>query len=194
MSQVLEEPALVLNRGWVPVQVTCIRQAIVLGFGGRARFVDARDFQTHDFLSWMARPVPEDRRSVHGVAFTMEAPEVIVLDAYAKRPPLTVVFNRRNLHRRDGGACQYCGKTLTLEEMTIDHVCPISRGGLTDWDNCVVACRRCNGRKADRLPHEADLKTPRGPSRPGWSPLFSAMGRRPRPKSWEPFLRAAKTA
>jgi 5-methylcytosine-specific restriction endonuclease McrA len=43
--------------------------------------------------------------------------------------------------------------------MTIDHVTPLSRGGAPDrWENCVVACRRCNWRKGNKRPEEAGMR------------------------------------
>ena len=43
------------------------------------------------------------------------------------------------------GRCFYCGSTYYL---TLDHVVPVSRGGLTTVANLVPACRRCNSRKS----------------------------------------------
>ena len=67
--------------------------------------------------------------------------------------------NRRNLLLRDGHTCQYCGRVGTASDLTIDHVLPLSRGGPADrWENCVVACRRCNWRKANKRPEEAGMR------------------------------------
>jgi 5-methylcytosine-specific restriction endonuclease McrA len=61
--------------------------------------------------------------------------------------------------------CHYCGRRdLVREEnplngrqpanmATIDHVVPLSKGGAKeDSENCVIACQRCNEKKADKLP------------------------------------------
>ena len=39
-----------------------------------------------------------------------------------------------------GGCCAYCGKSAT----TMDHVTPLSRGGIHGPDNLVPACQSCN--------------------------------------------------
>lgn len=52
---------------------------------------------------------------------------------------------------RDESKCQYCRKPLAEEEITLDHIIPVSRGGTNDSDNLCVACRSCNGKKKDRL-------------------------------------------
>jgi len=54
-----------------------------------------------------------------------------------------------------GKVCIYCGKK---ENLTVDHIIPISRAGvdprikclLESQDNCVWACRTCNIQKRDR--------------------------------------------
>lgn len=44
--------------------------------------------------------------------------------------------------------CHYCGKRRVL---TIDHVIPLSKGGLHVKENIVPACQSCNSQKKDRL-------------------------------------------
>lgn len=51
---------------------------------------------------------------------------------------------QRALVQRDGWTCAYCGKSLTQETATIEHVLPLSRGGLDAIKNMVLACRSCN--------------------------------------------------
>jgi hypothetical protein len=72
--------------------------------------------------------------------------------------------NRRNLLLRDEHCCQYCGIHAAPPELTIDHVIPVSRGGNpSSWENQVVACKRCNSRKANHLPTEVHLRLRRPP-------------------------------
>jgi hypothetical protein len=52
---------------------------------------------------------------------------------------------RRSIHRITGRRCLYCGEPSE----SIDHVHPLSRGGLSVTENCVPACLGCNGRKGD---------------------------------------------
>lgn len=53
---------------------------------------------------------------------------------------------RRGLLERTGHRCLYCGAPAA----TIDHVHPLSRGGLSVPENCVPACLTCNGIKGDQ--------------------------------------------
>lgn len=68
-------------------------------------------------------------------------------------PPLT----NRELFSRDGRMCLYCGREHREEELTRDHVVPISKGGRDHWANVVTACRRCNTHKGGRTPEQANM-------------------------------------
>ncbi len=52
------------------------------------------------------------------------------------------------LIERDGYCCQECGKS---EDLTIDHIVPLSKGGIDDLDNLRWLCRKCNSRKGARV-------------------------------------------
>jgi 5-methylcytosine-specific restriction endonuclease McrA len=77
-----------------------------------------------------------------------------------------VRFNRRNVWTRDGGRCQYCGKSLPVSDFTFDHVIPRHRGGTTCWENVVVCCHKCNQRKGSQTLKEAGLRLRATPKRP----------------------------
>src|SRR5487761_1594615 len=105
------------------------------------------------------------------VAFVDEAAERAAAEALAgRRLPDGVVIvrllrpNRRNLLLRDDHTCQYCGRLGTAADLTVDHVIPVSRGGAPDrWENVVIACRKCNWRKANHRPEEVGLTLRRKP-------------------------------
>jgi 5-methylcytosine-specific restriction endonuclease McrA len=40
--------------------------------------------------------------------------------------------------------CPYCLQPLTIENFSVDHARPISRGGGWEASNLCVCCRRCN--------------------------------------------------
>lgn len=44
--------------------------------------------------------------------------------------------------------CQYCGRSATDEELVVEHVVPIAKGGPDSPDNWTCACRKCNSGKA----------------------------------------------
>jgi hypothetical protein len=95
-------------------------------------------------------------------------PVIVQVPAYVElRPIVRRNVVRRVLFCRDNWRCSYCGRDAGPGDLTVDHVKPLSRGGLHSWDNVVAACRRCNHRKGDRLPWEAGMyprNTPKEPT------------------------------
>lgn len=66
------------------------------------------------------------------------------------------------LYKRDSGVCYLCGKLCDWNDKdgnvvgsnypSIDHMIPISRGGLHAWTNVKLAHFKCNWKKSDDLP------------------------------------------
>ena len=55
------------------------------------------------------------------------------------------------------GVCHYCGKKVPPEELTMDHVIPVARGGRSTRGNVVPCCSACNKTKSAHTPVEAIL-------------------------------------
>lgn len=70
------------------------------------------------------------------------------------------------LYRRDSGFCYICGCKCDWDDKdglkvfgkypTIEHLIPVSRGGLHSWDNVRLACFDCNVKKSDEMLPEAE--------------------------------------
>ncbi|KKN65126.1 hypothetical protein LCGC14_0485140 [marine sediment metagenome] len=60
-------------------------------------------------------------------------------------------FNASAIFKRDAYTCQLCG---WMQDLTIDHKLPISKGGSNDLSNLWTLCRSCNSRKKDRVLEE----------------------------------------
>jgi 5-methylcytosine-specific restriction endonuclease McrA len=191
MTDVLSLPCLVLNRHLSPVQVTTVKRAIVLLYGGVAHALD--DFgETYEFDLWRDMPVREEDDAIPIVGGALRAPRVVNLLRYDRTPRVTVRLTRRNLMFRDGHQCQYCGRRPAMRELNIDHVMPRSRGGEDTWENLVTACRPCNLRKGWKTPEEANMRLARRPFRPKWTMTAQILlGSGWKFKEWEPFLKAA---
>ena len=52
------------------------------------------------------------------------------------------------------GLCHYCHRNVGREQLTMDHVVPLSRGGKSNKGNIVPACKECNNKKKYLLPIE----------------------------------------
>jgi hypothetical protein len=57
-------------------------------------------------------------------------------------------------HTKAAVVCCWCGGTFSPSQCHIDHVIPLSRGGLHLMANVAISCASCNFRKNDKLPEE----------------------------------------
>lgn len=183
----LNDATLVLNRSWIAVTTTTVRQAMTLVCRGAARVIQPDTCETHDFRSWADIRVASGEPCIRTVALQIKVPEIIVLTGNDGLPQRTVPFSRRNLYRRDGYRCQYCGKSKSTADLSIDHVIPRSRGGRTTWENCALSCIPCNVRKGSRTLREAGMSLCKQPERPKWTP-YIAVGITQRRDSWTQFV------
>ena len=138
---------LVLNHNYEPLSICNVKKAVILLYLGKAELIAACD-----------------GRSLHSVYMTMPYPSIVRLSVYIRVPYKKIVLSRKNILRRDGHRCQYCGKTEAV--LTVDHVVPKAKGGPDTWENLVAACVQCNNSKGDRSPHDAQMKLLRKPIRP----------------------------
>lgn len=79
---------------------------------------------------------------------------VPLVNPFGMQPALT----HRKLFIRDQNICAYCGQVLMPEQLTCEHIIPVSKGGANNWMNVVTACRSCNNRKADRMLEQVNMK------------------------------------
>lgn len=141
----MQEPVLVLNATYEPINVTAVRRAMVL------------------LLKGVAQAEEMHNSEVHSAAHAHRVPSVIRLLAYRHIPQQSRALSRKNILLRDRNTCQFCGAVFPSSELTLDHVVPRSRGGRSSWENLVACCYRCNNSKGDRTPEEAGLKLARRP-------------------------------
>lgn len=62
------------------------------------------------------------------------------------------------IYNKAEGHCQLCGKKITFDEMTLDHIVPLGMGGRDEEDNLQCSCRSCNEFKSNILPEEFENK------------------------------------
>lgn len=129
--------------------------------------------------------VEDKSRKIQTVRNSFAYPSVIKLLTYIRIPFNDVELSRKNIIKRDGNKCQYCGKKNV--EMTIDHIIPKSRGGEDTWENLIAACVRCNNRKGNRTPEEAQMPLLSKPFKPNHL-LFLKQNYGNIEENWRPFL------
>lgn len=169
MNDILNRPiVLVLNRNWQAINVRTPQQAFVQMATdvATALDIDGETMVPVRWAQWIKLPVRANDHAVRTPGGPVRIPHVIVLSRFAKVPKRRPKFSARAVWARDGGRCQYSGRSLRPGEGNIDHVLPRSRGGKTSWENCVLASREVNSRKGDRLPEEVGLRLLRAPAAP----------------------------
>lgn len=181
----LTQPTLVLNKNWQPIGIQPVARAICMVFNDNAKIVNPADYQQYEWQDWAKLKPSEGCRTIKLVGSVIRVPEVISVCSYSGVRQHTIVFNRKNLFVRDRYTCQYCGDKPGSDSLTVDHITPRSRGGLSTWMNCVLACVDCNRKKADMSVKQAGMQLLREPFKPKWSPLFRTKVAIP---SWEKFL------
>lgn len=56
------------------------------------------------------------------------------------------------------GICHYCQKKFKPNQLTMDHIVPLARGGTSTPGNIVPACKDCNRDKKLQTPVDEILK------------------------------------
>ena len=180
---------LVLNKSWVALTVSTIKDGIIKLFQGSAKAVD-ENYNQYNWSEWLEKSQKDDLdddKYVRSAMIKIRIPHVIVLQEYNRIPKIKIKLTRRNLFIRDKGRCVYTGARLTLKNATMDHVFPKSKGGKTCWTNLVLASVEANTRKANRTPEEAGMKLFKQPKKPIWNLLFAQHVTRV-PKIWEKYI------
>jgi len=128
---------LVLNYDFTPLNVTSFRRGFVLVNKGKAEIIRSDE-----------KPLTNGYKN-------FVKPLIIRLLNYIKYYTKNISPTRNRIYKRDDNQCVYCG---SKKQLTIDHVLPKSRGGKNEWTNLVTCCFKCNVKKANRTPEEANMK------------------------------------
>lgn len=164
---------LLLNTTFEPLGVLSWKKAVTLIFLGKVEVV--REYE----------------KEIRGVSMSIRQPAVIRLVRFVRNNHTTVKFSRKNIFLRNDYTCQYCGKRYDPKGLTCDHIIPRSRGGTTGWANIVTSCIRCNHKKGNKLPEEADMYPKKRPSRPNGFYLLMlhlGVGVKSLPDYWKDYL------
>lgn len=178
MQAVLDQKCLVLNRVWQAIAQRTVQESILQLAAGAATALDIAgedSIRPVTWEEWLTLPIREGDGVIHTSRLAVRAPTVIVAVNYAKVPKKRPQLTIRGVAERDGGKCQYTGKQLSREDMSLDHVVPRSRGGKDEWENIVLADKTVNHRKGNRMNHEAGLALLRPPVEPVAVPVTGTL-------------------
>lgn len=136
---------LLLNSSYQPVSFVGERKALSLVLRNVVDIVSTWDGET-----LMPKYGPENK--------PVPMPATLRLTEWHNRKVRMPKFRRHVVFARDNYKCQYCFKSLSAREATIDHVIPKSLGGELSWKNAVTACRPCNRFKDNCTPEQAGMR------------------------------------
>lgn len=157
---------LVLNQSYQPITLITVKKAITLFFRDKVDFVELSE------------------NIIHSPSSSLNAPLIVRLKFPIRYSPFgRVELNKRNLFRRDGFKCAYCGSD---DNLTMDHIVPKSRGGQSNWENLVTACHPCNNRKDNKLLEDVGYTLSVKPRQPNQL-MFLTHNTKVHDK-WKPYL------
>ena len=164
----LAREVLILNQNYEPLSVTEVKKAFIISYLGKAQVVE-----TYKGIQ------------LNTVNHSFPVPSIVRLRKYVRISRRTISPTRRNVLKRDGYRCQYCG--TKTGPMTVDHVIPRTMRGKDSWENLVCACAKCNTRKGNRSIKEAEFELIRAPRKPHFFYLIHNIVNIPDP-NWRPYL------
>jgi len=177
----LNLPVLTLNSGMVPIDICNVKEAITLQVLKKAEAIKV-----------------DEKYTIRSQYLSIPLPRVIMLLNFHKIPRKRVVYSRLNIIYRDDMRCQYCGKRFRMDELTVDHVVPLSRweevcselDGISpnSWENQVCACKLCNAKKGNKLISECGFTLIRKPFEPKYMPYLIISQDKAEKYGWTQFL------
>jgi 5-methylcytosine-specific restriction endonuclease McrA len=191
MSSLNKDIVLVLNKNWQAINITTPSEALSMMYCDSATGLNIKgkdDMIPLKWKEWLNLICDENDTFVKTVQGNIKIPKIIILCKYDKVPKKRPKLTRKGIWLRDEGICQYTGKKINPNDGNIDHVIPKSRGGKTDWTNCVLAHRKVNAKKADKTPEEAGLKLIRQPYTPKELPVSFYITNKYDIQEWRIFL------
>lgn len=123
---------------------------------------------------------------VRSANWETKVPAVMMVKEFVKKNSRPR-FSKYNVALRDRMQCQYCTTGLSENNITMDHVIPVSRGGKTNWENIVASCHVCNHEKGN----DTKMKPIRAPYQPTYYELANIRKELPftiRHPSWKDYL------
>lgn len=165
---------LLLNSSFLPIKTIGWERAFYLLFLEKAEVIQY-------YEDWNVRTIHKE----------YPVPSIMRLTTDVKLRNTKIKFSRKNIYRRDKNICQFCGQKYPDGDLTLDHVIPKSLGGKTNWTNIVSCCLKCNTKKANKTPQQANMKLLNKPVYPDMhhgSIIKYYLDESQIPKEWLSFL------
>ena len=102
-------------------------------------------------------PCADEYMDIRTGSGIFKLPLHIILKKYVHIPYREISPSRKNFFNRDDYTCQYCSCKLDYSTATVDHILPRGKGGKHEWTNVATSCLKCNRKKGNRTPSEANM-------------------------------------
>jgi 5-methylcytosine-specific restriction endonuclease McrA len=136
---------LVLDANYKPISFIDFQRTVRLLFNDKIDIISNWDFNIYRNKSY---------------------PSIVRLRSYVRTKPIKIKFSFSGVVRRDRLICQYTGDLLTKDNITIDHITPKARGGISSWTNCCCCSKNVNRLKGSKTLEESGLELIRQPKEP----------------------------
>jgi len=221
----MKERTLVLNSSYQVVGVITWKDAISLLYQGKAETLKELDKETNEYkytihnreVSNSVNEKEKIKKIIVNdgsktitefengkIKYVYKIPAIVrLIDNDVFPTHKKIKFSKINNFYRDNHTCAYCGYKQEpntfihqkRKKLTIDHVIPQSKGGVTSFSNCITACHECNSKKADKTPQEAGMKLLWKPFIPSIMNLMKKkLNRKQIHNSWEQYLNSYPNA
>jgi hypothetical protein len=182
-----------LNRHWQVIDQFNVGKALVDLAGGKNSYALDIDYviseeglvdfsqplqiRPVEWEEWITLPIREWDFSIKTIRMEIRIPTILIVKNYGKVPEVKFGKNpsTEQIRIRDGNRCQYTGRKLKKDQISIDHVRPKSRGGDNSWENLVCSDKNLNTIKSNKTPEEAGLKLIRLPEKPNPIPRYKLI-------------------
>ena len=142
---------LLLNMDYTPMSIIHWQKALIwsIKYEHNPKYgIEIVDFYKNDFIQGVGKKIP--------------IPSIAKTKRFFRKQNTTVIFSRKNIYIRDNYTCQYCGIKFEDKNLTYDHVIPKSvwkdnNRSPTNWTNITTACVKCNRKKGNKTPKQANM-------------------------------------
>lgn len=194
-----------LNKNWQTVGVAVVQDTIVDLVSGVIEAIDigyelkedgTPDTNQYSYINpvsweeWVKLPVRPWDLAIHSSKITIRVPTVVITKKYDKMPKKTFKGKptKEALFFRDDRKDIYTGEEINIDEATIDHIVPLSRGGKDVFENTGLTTKTLNNLKGNRLNSEIGFIPKFKPTIPKEIPIWKTI-RKLRHDDWKHFIK-----
>lgn len=112
-----------------------------------------------EWNDWIKLPIRDYDEYIQTVKGPVRLPTIVLCCEYSAVKWKRVLFpTKHNIWERDRYTCCYSGRRLSREEVTVDHIIPVSKGGENTWLNLVTCAADINRKKGDKSLEDCGFK------------------------------------